>query len=95
MSFSCRLCFEDECLVLDRELSAAVEAAGTSREELECLLTGKQTASLRGVAVRLVTMSHSESAVQTDLDVLIDMVLGVHEVRSKHTYACASRVDGF
>ena len=90
MSFSCRLSFEADQLVLDRELSAAVEAAGTSREELEHVVVGRQPDSFRDVAARLLAACCTESVVQADMDVLLDVVLGIHEVRRRPAHIVVS-----
>ncbi|KAL1514866.1 hypothetical protein AB1Y20_003949 [Prymnesium parvum] len=78
MSFSCRLCFADHRLTLDCALTAVVRSSGSTAAKLERLIRRPRHHLLRGTASRLLAHSGGEEC-GADVDVLIDLLLGVHE----------------
>ena len=68
--------------MLSAQLSAVVRAAGCTEDELEQLVRSPERARLRLAALRLLKVVGSEAAAQADLDVLLDVLLKIHEVSS-------------
>jgi hypothetical protein len=81
---SCFLSLQDGKLWLGEPLLRILLAAGLSAEALEQLPSGSISERLR-VARQLLAITSSEAAMQVDVEVLLDVVLGINEARSCST----------
>ncbi|KAL3910682.1 MAG: hypothetical protein SGPRY_008969, partial [Prymnesium sp.] len=78
MSLSPHLCFDRGRLSVCDELSSLVRRAGVEPRRLQALLTSAGP-RLTCALTRLLHASRLAASRRADLDVLIDLLLGVHE----------------
>lgn len=81
MSCSCHVCYGGGRLSVGSELDEVIRAAGVTAADIESLMLKPRTQLLRQTALSLLRATPLEAAQRADLDVLLDMLLGIDEVR--------------